>query len=401
MIKIYSGRKSEPLRDALVSFETRGSSDDDNLPQGRSDQAGLVHIEVPAPSPKIMLIADAPEHETMIFDHDRPGYEIILRKLPKPNRYMGWWHKLCGITQFDQSSGSSLRIGVIDSGFGPLPSLDHCHDLGAISSAGGHDASPSRTDFECHGTAVVSLIGARPAQADEYAGMAPAAEIYSVRVVHEGNGGLREHNQRIVQDAFDLLLEKPVDLINCSFGFPDQDPAIEHFIEAARARGILCICAAGNSGKTLYPASSPLTVSVAALGDRTKLRRHTPAYQTIPDPALRGRWSDELFAPLFTAPGNCIAPGVGIIASDPPHHNWPATNKAKTGTSFACPVVTGLLAAVLAADPVYRQFPRDHTRCDYARQRLQSLCRPLKFSSGLQGFGLPDLKRINPKSNPK
>ena len=59
---------------------------------------------------------------------------------------------------------------------------------------------------------------------------------------------------------------------------------------------------------------------------------------------------------------------------------------AKLGTSMACPAVCAALAALLSADPGYRNLPRDVTRAQYAWNVLLRNLRSLGLNSTYQGY---------------
>jgi subtilisin len=60
-----------------------------------------------------------------------------------------------------------------------------------------------------------------------------------------------------------------------------------------------------------------------------------------------------------------------------------------SGTSMACPAVTGLAARILARNPKLLHAPRDQSRSDETIRRLLAGARSLGFPSELEGRGLP------------
>jgi subtilisin family serine protease len=385
VIQLYSDRPPVPLPKAIVSFEDSNGS---NLPQTVTDKNGIADITIPQPSRDVEIIIDAPDHETLVLKHTRKSYRITVPKLPRPNSHIGWWHLLCGIKSYHTHSGRGIRVGIIDSGFARLPAIAHCKDMGTVTVRGVRRRSAG--DKRNHGTGVACLIGGRPTSPSEYAGLSPAVELYGVKVVPDNSPDEIDKNQRSIADALDILMEESVHLINCSFAFAEPSETVEHFLEATCRKGILCICAAGNSGGyTAYPASSNLTVSVAAFGDRKRALPNTPAALSMPSRTSTGRWDGDYFVPYFSCPGQCIAPGVAVVAPDPAHHGQAAGNKAKSGTSYATPIVAGLLATVLAQDSTYLAMPQNRARFDFALQKLTGLCQPFGFSRELQGAGRP------------
>jgi membrane-anchored mycosin MYCP len=73
--------------------------------------------------------------------------------------------------------GAGITVGVIDTGVSPSPRLPHVHGGGdyVVPEANG------LADCDAHGTVVASIIGAAPAETDGVVGVAPDADIVSVR----------------------------------------------------------------------------------------------------------------------------------------------------------------------------------------------------------------------------
>jgi hypothetical protein len=62
------------------------------------------------------------------------------------------------------------------------------------------------------------------------------------------------------------------------------------------------------------------------------------------------------------------------------------------GTSFACPMATGALAAVLGNDRQYRALPRNSDRTRYAREVLWRMCESMGLPKGRSGRGVARIK---------
>ena len=119
--------------------------------------------------------------------------------------------------------------------------------------------------------------------------------------------------------ALDWMADSGVKLVNMSFTGPRDDLA-QKKIESMSARGVVFIAAAGNDGpaaEPAYPAAYPQVIAVTAV---TKDLRNYPY-------ANRGAHID------------LAAPGVDIWTA------WPEEKEGyRSGTSFASPFVTGVLA---------------------------------------------------------
>jgi subtilisin len=236
---------------------------------------------------------------------------------------------------------------------------------------------------------VCGLIGARHPVSD-LVGVAPAAELFSIRVFDSVDTGA---NQIDIAAAIDALSEdREVDLINLSLGASTASAVEEEAIQDALERGTLCICAAGNSaGRVQYPAAFMETVAVSALGMEGWGPNGTLATWRLPTDADRfGR--DGLYLANFSCFGkeiNVAAPGVELISTVPEHPNFPSPRAAMGGTSMAAPLVTGVLAALLSRDGAYLMMPRDANRSEYARGVLRKAARSIDLDSQYEGWGLP------------
>lgn len=204
---------------------------------------------------------------------------------------------------------ANARVGMIDGG------VDRAHVVFkavTIHEHGCPQAMPSQ-----HGTAVASLIAGRT---DEFSGAAPGAQLY-VADVYCG----AEHGGAVdaIGAAFGWLAREKVPVINVSLVGPDN-ATLERIVHAMLARGHLIVAAVGNDGpsaKPLYPAAYDGVIAVTGVDARNRVLLE----------AGRGKHVD------FAAPGADIsAAASGEIYA------------LVRGTSFAAPIVSGLLAAHLA-----------------------------------------------------
>lgn len=202
----------------------------------------------------------------------------------------------------------ATRVGLIDGG------VDRSHEVfrdTVIHEHGCASATPSP-----HGTAVASLIAGR---SDSFKGAAPGAELF-VADVYCGAavGGAVD----TVADAFAWMSRERVPVINVSLVGP-ANAMLEQVVHLVIARGYVVVAAVGNDGPTappLYPAALPGVVAVTGVDGRRRVLLE----------ACRGR--HVRFA----------APGADMSAAATEH---PFVQVR--GTSFAAPIVSGMLAAQL------------------------------------------------------
>jgi len=177
-------------------------------------------------------------------------------------------------------------------------------------------------------------------------------------------------------------------LINFSFGADTRSDIVLDAVRFAADNGVLCVCAAGNSGgHVMWPARSSEVVAVGALGQVGSYPIDSLAASQI---NATGRAPGDLVVANFSCYGaglNCCAPGVGIISTVPDGDFWLPWD----GTSMASPAVCGLLATILSGDAKYQNMPRNRARRDAARDILQRKCHLTGLPVDKAGWGMPVL----------
>lgn len=323
------------------------------------------------------------------------GMTIQLPELPRYGP-LGWWHWLLGMTGYSEKRGQGIRVGVVDTGVGPHPYLQHVHGAGAFIN-GGADTSPNAAkDVADHGTHVTGIIAARPASnSKDFGGIAAGADVYVARVYAGGGPAGQEgsaSNGDIASAIDALATGHQVDVMNLSLGGPDPSEIEADAIMTAIEAGVLVICAAGNGNgaPVIYPAASPGAVAVSALGIPGVFPAGSVDSLSVPQQADHFTPSG-IYAASFNNIGPqvaCVGPGVGIISTVPQTGAGAPAYAAMSGTSMACPAVCASLAAILSQDQAYRKMPRNAARAQYAWTVLARGLRQLGLNSQYQGFGL-------------
>jgi subtilisin family serine protease len=200
-----------------------------------------------------------------------------------------------------------IRIGLIDAG------VDATHEV--FRGVSLHQTGCGDTPVPSpHGTAVASLLAG---QASGFAGAAPRAELHVVDVYCGAPGGGAADS---LADALASMVRGRVPVVNVSLVGP-PNRTLETVVRLVIARGHVVVAAVGNDGPAappLYPAAYPGVVAVTGIDARRRALLE----------ACRGKHVD------FAAPGSdmrAAAPGNGY--------------STVRGTSFAAPIVAGLLAA--------------------------------------------------------
>jgi Subtilase family len=367
-----------------------------------ADQPGSVSTSTTQTNAKGQASIDLAPGQNITFVEPIPyaGFWIMLAEAPPsgttidctsveraPANGQGWWH---AVTKTGNAKdGAGINIGVIDTGCGPHPNLKHVKLAGVFNDGQSLPASQA-TDVAEHGTHTTGLIGARPSRAGDYTGMAPACNLFHIRVFASEDQG---PSQADLINAIDTLSrDLKCDLINMSLGGGPSSGAEQDCIRDALERGTLCICSAGNdAGPVNFPAAYPECVSVSALGQVGWAPVGTFSAGNRPRQAGR-MGKDNLFLATFSSNGadlDAAGPGVGIVSTVPDHKGATGLYMEMDGTSMASPAVCATLAAILSKDSSYASLPRDRSRSQAARQLLETSCVSIGLARSLQGFGLP------------
>jgi subtilisin family serine protease len=209
------------------------------------------------------------------------------------------------------SSGAGHRVGLIDGG------VEATHEALRNSEIRqfGCDGNPVPS---MHGTAVASLLAG---SARDFQGAAPRARLFAADVYCGlPTGGAVE----AVAAALGWMVKERVAVVNISLVGP-RNALLERAIGVLLGRGHLIVAAVGNDGPAappLYPAAYQGVIGVTAVDGNHRVLLE----------ACRGRH-------LALA-----APGADVRAADAADASG---YKEVRGTSFAAPLVAGLLARVL------------------------------------------------------
>ena len=219
---------------------------------------------------------------------------------------------------WDASRGSArITVAVVDTGVDPNQA-----DLRGAVVAGANfvDRGAPPNDDYGHGTAVAGIIAARSNNRQGMAGICWLCSIMPVKVLDASGSG----DDTQVAAGIVWAADHGAQVVNLSLGAPGGTPELTAALAYAANKGVVVVGAAGNSGTTLpfYPAADGNVLSVAGT---------TPLDALYPWSNF-GSWVD------VAAPGCNIAPISGAYGGF-------------CGTSSATPVVAGLAALALSAQP--------------------------------------------------
>ncbi|HPX44082.1 MAG TPA: S8 family serine peptidase [Bacteroidales bacterium] len=281
-------------------------------------------------------------------------------------------------------SGKGILIAVIDGGFsnaGIIPALDHLRDRKGIK--GTYDFVNNNEyvyDFHNHGTAVLSVLAGMIEGMLE--GSAPGADYLLLR--SEDTDSEYPVEEDLWTAAAEFADSSGADIITSSLGYYIfDDPSMDYQFEdmdgdrafvtraadIAASKGILVVNSAGNERnmawkKIIAPSDGDSVLAVGAVrSDRT-----------ISSFSSAGPSADRQVKP------DIVAQGVGIKVQISPNLLHMAD-----GTSFSCPVISGICACIMQAVP-------QASNMDIISALHSSSDRYFTPDS-LYGYGIPDIKK--------
>jgi len=249
-------------------------------------------------------------------------------------------------------NGSGVVVAVLDSG------IDKNHpDLAGkvVGEVNFVDSERTTDDLLGHGTAVAGLIaGSGTASGGEYMGVAPGASLLNVRVIDsQGSGQISD-----IIAGIDWAVENDADILTLSLGglnLGESNPPISMAADNAMDAGTVVCVAAGNLDERLLllmmVASSVSLGGIESPGDGIKVITvgATDCDDRIAAFSGSGPLRDGRYKPTL------VAPGVNVVSTVPQKvdiegkiNNYYA---GASGTSLSTPVVAGVAALLIQADP--------------------------------------------------
>lgn len=248
------------------------------------------------------------------------------------------------------ATGRGVTVAVIDTGTSNLNSAYfNANDVQTLNMVP-IDDQDRRNGIECaHGTQVTSLIASTSGidARTNFGGVAPGARVIAYRglaVPLDEKGNAQPESPAATIAAVDEAIAAKVDVINISQAMAVRDPGYEAAIARAIRAGIVVVAAAGNTDMGLrgpaYPAAFPGVIAVGATkpDDTASEISHSAAGMEV----------------TVAAPGHLVT---ALNPSGTPagkDQNSLVANQAYvnvTGTSFAAPLVTGVVALLLEREP--------------------------------------------------
>ena len=278
-------------------------------------------------------------------------------------------------------TGSGKIIAVLDAGFPGVNTAQPFQNLQTKNQIlGGYDFVNRNTNFYTgndHGTLVLSTMGGHKENA--LVGTAPDASYYLF--ITENNASENPVEESLWVEAAERADSLGVDIITTSLGYFQYDVAgyshtysdmngstnfISRGAEIAFSKGIIVVASAGNEGRETEPhIGGPAdAVSVITVGsvDAAKLKS---AFSSI-GPSFDNRIKPDV-----------MAQGTRTVVSDA----FGAIGTAN-GTSFSCPVMSGMIACL------WQAFPTKTNK--EIRQMLLEISDRYENPNNDYGYGIPN-----------
>lgn len=264
--------------------------------------------------------------------------------------------------EWNETMGENVRVGIIDTG------VDTNHiELRNRIRDGVNFSGGSKDNFEDengHGTHIAGIVAAER-NGVGVVGVAPKADLYIAKAF--GKDGKTQYPA--IEKSVRWMEERKVDVINMSFSSGYTSAKYRSLIWEAHEKGISIICAAGNEGElgdnTIgYPASYAETVAVSAVDINRNI---------------------ALFSSRGKAAEICAA-GIDVYST------YPGGGYATlSGTSMACPIITGAVAILQAKGYIRygRRLSPEEIRLllNIYTEKLGSKGRDRSYGYGIFSFG--------------
>ena len=281
---------------------------------GKSD---LHIVDLPANASETAVLNLLAHHPHLRFaELDR----AVAPTLAATDPYTGsQWHlvNINAAAAWDVSQGAGVTIAILDSGV-----LTTHPDLAASIVPGWNafDASTAVSDVTGHGTAVAGAAAAITNNALGVAGVAGAAQIMPIRITDAAGTAYYS----TIASGVTWAADHGARVANCSYGYLFSSASVQSAGQYLKSKGGLLVVSAGNNGVNENAAATSSMITVSA----TDGANNTASWSSYGDMVA------------------VAAPGVGI---------WTTSNdgtyRSASGTSFAAPIIAGVVGLIMAANP--------------------------------------------------
>lgn len=354
LFSVYSVWAPQPER-VIIVFRT---APDVNLVAQHGQVHEVFHL-IPAvvaslPQPAVEALSRNPNVKYIQPDYYVTLVKPVVQPAGKPSKQVLPW----GVDRIDAdlawsvSKGTGVKVAIVDTG------IDTRHRDLKANIKGGYNCIAESTNFNDdhgHGTHCAGIVAAVNNDMG-VVGVAPEAWLYGVKVLDaSGSGYLSDCVQGI-----QWCVDNGIDVASMSWGGYGDWPTLQDACDAAWAAGLVLVAAAGNDAyetPDLLPAGYSSVIAVSATDSSDAL-------------AYFSNYGAEI---------EVAAPGVSIYST------YKGGGYAyMSGTSMACPHVSGVAALILAVHPTYTN--------SQVRQTLWNTAEDLGASGWdiYYGYGLVD-----------
>ena len=220
-----------------------------------------------------------------------------------------------------EGTGRGVKVALLDTGVDAgHPGLEAC-------VVANYDVVGRGRSLECQPGESVDTVGHGTACAGIIHSGAPEAEIYSLRVLDKSSVGTGDH----LIHGLKWAIEQKMDIVNLSLGttYHRMASILSRLADRASYSGTILVAAAGSRSMSSFPASFSSLIAVDS-----------------------GTFADPLsFHFRLGESAEITANGIDVRAPSPDgeYQLW-------TGSSFACPHVTAILARLRSRMPALTPF---------------------------------------------
>jgi len=319
----------------------------------------------PSAAPAATKALPAPQ---VASEYSTGAHQLVARSVPNDPLFPDQWHLLnygqtggtpgadANVTPvWDQFQGDGVTIGVVDDGMDTThPDLAPNYDPADSYDFDDNDSDPSPGDFDDHGTAVAGVAAARSDNGIGVSGAAPHANIAAIRLIADVT------TDQMEADALSYH-KNNIDIYSNSWG-PDDDG------ETLEGPGPLALAALhdgvtnGRNGKGniyVWAAGNGLLDDDNTNYDGYANNRYVIAVSAIDHNGVQSEYSEPGAPILVAAYSDNIDNDPGIVTTDRQGGDGYTGSDytdligdgAFGGTSSATPLVSGVVALMLQANP--------------------------------------------------
>lgn len=169
--------------------------------------------------------------------------------------------------------GKDIKVAIFDTGLNTKST-----ELNIVGGATFVAGSDSFADDSGHGTSMAGIIGAAMDN-EGITGIAPAAELYSVKVLDSNGIG---YTSGVIEGIY-WAVENDIDIICFGFAADEYSNALAEAVAYAKNNGILMIAPSGNDGENAvkYPAGYDEVISVGSVNDEGTISSFSNTGSTV------------------------------------------------------------------------------------------------------------------------